>query len=89
MIDKRRWARYIDVARGPRAKEDAMFDFDFSNHGSICLLTPRTEEALCWVDEFLPEDVMRWGEYSIVIEHRYVDPILQGIEDEGLTVEII
>lgn len=66
-----------------------MSDFDFADHGSICLLTPRTPSAFDWVDEHLPDDAMRWGPESIVVEPRYAAPILEGIEDEGLTVAIL
>jgi hypothetical protein len=61
-------------------------DFDFNNQGSICLLTPRTKEAEHWAAEFLPEDAMRWGP-SIVIEPRYAGPIIEGIHEEGLTIQ--
>ena len=64
-----------------------MSDFDFANHGSICLLTPRTPEAHNWVDANLPQDVMTWGPCSIVIEPRYVENILAGIAEEGLSCE--
>jgi hypothetical protein len=63
-----------------------MPDFDFIQHGSICLLTPLSEAAQEWAKEHLPEDVMLWGKHSLVIEPRYAEPILTGISDAGLTV---
>lgn len=60
-------------------------DFAFRNHGSICLLDPRTPEAKAWVQDNLPGDARRWCG-AIVIEPRYVDPILAGIAGDGLTV---
>ena len=62
-------------------------DFDFSNHGSICLLTPRSAAAHDWTVEHIPEDSLRWGQCSIVIEPRYVQNILDAIEDEGMVVQ--
>lgn len=63
-----------------------MADFDFQDHGSICLLTPVSEVASQWCDEHLPEDAMRWHQFSYVIEPRYVQNILDGIAEEGMTV---
>ena len=63
-----------------------MLDFDVSNHGSICLLTPLTEAAQAWVAEHLPEDAMTWGQNSIVVEPRYIEDILDGIVADGLSI---
>jgi hypothetical protein len=63
-----------------------MADFDLVNHGSICLLTPLTPAAHDWVDANLPQDAMRWGPCSIVIEPRFADAILEGIAEEGLSL---
>ena len=63
-----------------------MLDFDVSNHGSICLLTPLTEAAQAWVAKHIPEDALRWGQCSIVIEPRYVEDILDGIVNDGLNL---
>jgi hypothetical protein len=63
-----------------------MPDFEFVNHGSICLLTPVSEAACEWIDEHLPEDATRWGQCSIVIEPRYANDILAGIFNDGLSL---
>ena len=63
------------------------FDFDLSNHGSICILNAITHKASLWVDDHLPNDALHWGPCSIVIEPRYVGNILQGIVDDGLLVQ--
>ena len=60
-------------------------DFSFANHGSICLLTPRTPAATKWAAQHLPEDAMTWGR-AIVVEPRYVADIVLGIGSDGLTV---
>jgi hypothetical protein len=63
-----------------------MPDFQFLSHGSICILTPKTEQAKEWVAIHLPEDAMRWaGGYAI--EPRYADSILEGIASDGLTLQ--
>ena len=57
---------------------------DFEQNGSsIYLLVPLTPAAQEWIDEFLPEDAQRLGT-SIAIEHRYIDPIIDGVLDAGL-----
>jgi hypothetical protein len=65
-----------------------MSDFEFADHGSICLLVPISPDANDWVSEHIPDDAMRWGACAIVIEPRYVDDVLAGILDEGLTIHV-
>ena len=60
-------------------------DFIVVNHGSICILTAISEDARTWVDEHLPEDAQTWGPNGTVIEPRYLGPILEGIEADGLS----
>ncbi len=56
------------------------------NEGSIFLLTPVSDLATDWVDHHLAQDSQHFGD-SIVIEHRYIADILEGIQENGLTVE--
>jgi hypothetical protein len=63
-----------------------MTDFIISLHGSVCILTPRNDAAREWLDENIAEDALTWGPDSIVIEPRYAEPILMGLQDDGLTV---
>lgn len=63
-----------------------MSDFEVHNHGSICLLWPRTEAAKDWCNEHLPEDSTRWGIDSYVVEPRYVEAIVEGFSADGLTL---
>lgn len=66
-----------------------MSDFTFTNHGSICVLTPVSMDAKIWRDDFLPafgDDCQGWGRDGIVIEPRYAGDILEGIAEAGLTV---
>jgi hypothetical protein len=50
-------------------------DFNFTNHGSICILTPLTDAAEAWCDQNLGGEVMTFG-HGIVIEPRYAGAIL-------------
>ena len=61
-------------------------DFQVQDHGSVVILQPLTEAASDWVDENLPTDVMTWGG-GVAVEPRYIMPIIEGIEEDGLTVQ--
>jgi len=60
-------------------------DFICENHGSLFLLFPLSQSAQSWVEEHLPTDV-QWFGNAVVIEHRYVWAILEGIQNDGLAV---
>jgi hypothetical protein len=60
-------------------------DFEIDNHGSICILRPLTEAAKEWCDEHLPEGAMWWGG-GCAVEPRYIDDIVDGILNDGLSV---
>jgi len=63
-----------------------MTDFSVSNQGTIFLLTPLTEAAKEWTEQHLSHDRQSWGP-SVVVEHRYIEPIVEGIRANGLEVE--
>jgi len=60
-------------------------DFRSENHGSLFLLFPLTQRANSWIEAHLPEDA-QWFGNAVVIEHRYIWTILDGIQDAGLAV---
>lgn len=63
-------------------------DFQLENHGSLFLLRPLNDAAKNWMDEHLPvanPETQFWGD-SIVIEPRYVAPIVDGILADGLAL---
>ncbi len=61
-------------------------DFTLQNEGTIYLLTPLTDSAKEWVSDHLPEDA-QWFGNGVVVEHRYIACIVQGIQDDGLAVQ--
>jgi hypothetical protein len=61
-------------------------DFTLQGEGTISILIAHTPQADAWVDEHIPEDATRWGLSGVVIEHRYVENIVQGIADDGLSI---
>lgn len=62
-------------------------DFTATNHGSIILLTPVTDEANTWVNEHLQVEGWQTLGTSIAIEPRYFDDIVEGIRNDGLTID--
>ena len=66
--------------------DDAQCDFWVQNHGSIYLLIPQTDAAKEWVEDNLPDDAQTFGA-GIVVEHRYIYDIVNGIRGDGLEVE--
>jgi hypothetical protein len=60
-------------------------DFRCENHGSIFLLTPVTQSAQTWIEENLPSDA-QWFGNGVVVEHRFIWAILEGIQNDGLAV---
>ena len=65
--------------------DSAMSDFRCENHGSIFLLYPLNESAKSWIEENLPSDA-QWFGNAVAIEHRFIWPILEGIQNDGLVV---
>lgn len=61
------------------------YDFSVTHHGSIIILTPQTDAGETWIGDNLPEDAQTWGRGN-VIEHRYFDPIYDGILADGLSI---
>ncbi len=62
-------------------------DFEIQDEGTVFLLTPVSDLAVDWADHHLPQDSQHLGG-SIVIEHRYIENIVAGIQNDGLTVEV-
>ena len=60
-------------------------DFLYQHEGSIGLLYPVTNEARGWIDEHIDPD-SQWFSSGLVIEWRYVDPIIEAISNDGLEV---
>lgn len=56
-------------------------DFFLINHGSIFTLRALTTRAKNWVTLHLSDD------FNGIIEPRYLEPILEGIREEGLTFQ--
>ena len=62
-------------------------DFVVENHGSIFLLTPITPAAKTWANEHIGS-ANGFQPYwpTVVIEHRYISDIVEGIRNDGMAV---
>jgi hypothetical protein len=74
------------VASGTSPTEQSGPDFFVENHGSIFLLRPVTPSASVWISDYIPDDAQTVGE-AVVVEHRYIGDIVQGIMRGGLAVQ--
>ena len=64
-------------------------DFELQNHGSIFLLIPQSISARIWVDDHIGKDNGYQPYYpTVVVEHRYVSDIVEGIQNDGLAVQL-
>ena len=61
-------------------------DFDYVEHGSVCILSPITVGAFAWCAKHLPEGAQRFGSSGYVVEPRFIDDVLFGIQADGLKV---
>jgi hypothetical protein len=64
-----------------------MDDFTLHRSGTLYLLTPNTQDAKDWVKLHIPEDAQYLGKSLAIEGLSYLVPILQGIDDDGLTVD--
>jgi hypothetical protein len=62
-------------------------DFRVDNQGTIVLLFADSDAAKQWVTDNLPGDALEFGG-ATVVEHRYIEDILFGIHNDGLTFEV-
>ncbi len=60
-------------------------DVELRDVGSLVILDPLTEAAESWLSDNLDPEVLRWGR-GFICEPRYVEPIVLGLQHDGLTV---
>ncbi len=60
-------------------------DFLVNHQGIIAILTPRSEAAQDWLETNLSGRVS-WQGDGVVVEHRYLADLLEGIQQGGFSV---
>lgn len=64
-----------------------MIDVVVLNHGSIILLRTLTDAAREWIDIHCDTEGWQWLGPSLAVDPRYVEPILEGMLNDGLVVK--
>lgn len=59
-------------------------DFEVADHGSLVVIFAESTAATKWLYQHLPEDCPRWGANGFAIERRFVAPILEHMDRDGL-----
>ena len=54
---------------------------------TIARVTPNTQTAKDWIGENVQAEGYQWLGKSLCVEHRYVDPLVDGMLSAGLDVE--
>lgn len=63
-------------------------DFALQDEGSIVVLHPENDAARSWIDEnlYADGDGPQWWGGGVVIEPRYVIPVVEGLVKDGFTI---
>ena len=61
-------------------------DFKVQIDISISVLHAKTQNAREWVHDHIPDDAQTWCG-GIVIEPRFLDNVIEGIQQSGMTLE--
>jgi hypothetical protein len=62
-------------------------DVTVSNHGSLFLVTPFTQDARDWINTNVHAEGWQWLGQSLAVEHRFVAHLVDGMLDAGLDVQ--
>ena len=59
-------------------------DFRIENHSSVFLVVPLTEAAQSWIEENVSRHGFQPYWPTVVVEHRYIADLVDGIRVDGL-----
>jgi hypothetical protein len=63
-------------------------DFLVLDHGSVVILMSMNDDAQTWFDEHVSCKCWRtWGPRGVAVDPRYVDGLVEGMIEEGFTVQ--
>lgn len=63
-------------------------DVTVENHGSIVVLRPLSNAGKDWVTEYIDQTGFQPYRDSVIVEPRYVDAILTGMQKDGLHISL-
>ena len=60
-------------------------DIEIEDHGGLAIVQPLTAAALEWIADHTTEETT-WLGGGLVVEHEYLDALVDGMEADGLEV---
>lgn len=64
-------------------------DFVLEHQGTIAILRPLTDRAKAWVEDNVSQEGYQPCWPMLIIEHRYVEAIIDGLLGDGLTMRYV
>lgn len=64
-----------------------MPDIIVSDHGSVVMVAPITQDAQTWVAQNVELEPWAWMGGAFAVEPRFLDNLIDGMQGDGLTVE--
>lgn len=62
-------------------------DFIVSNHGSVIMVTPVTQDAKDWTTENVQLESWQWMGAAFAVDQHCIDNLIDGIRADGLNVQ--
>lgn len=63
-------------------------DASFENHGSVVIVRPLSQAAKDWLAEYVDQDGFQPYRDAVVVEPRFVDDLLTGMQKDGLHISV-
>ena len=57
-------------------------------HGSVSRIVPETQAATDWINENVQTEGWQWQGKSLVVESRFIIPVVEGMIEAGLDVTL-
>lgn len=70
---------------GQSISQNQKTDYEVSGSGSLFILTPLNAAAKENLEAGVGSEAQRWAG-GIVVEHRYIGPLVQQLQEEGWSV---
>jgi hypothetical protein len=61
-------------------------DFILEDHGSILFLHPQNQSAEDWINAYVSQEGYQPSWPSVLMERRYAQALVEGVQSEGFTV---
>lgn len=63
-------------------------DVEVDNHGSLFMITPRSDAASKWIVANVGKKAQQWGK-AFACEPRYVNDLVDGMREYGLRISVL